>query len=138
MKQQHIVSAAILVVVVSWMIIPRDSDSNAIEQAPEVRSIAAIPEGESAGENPGILTVRAVRLSPQPYTEKIRVRGRTQASRHVQVRAEEAGRIISDPIARGARVSEGDVLCEIAMDNRETNLMEAESRLEQDQFEYDA
>jgi membrane fusion protein, multidrug efflux system len=137
-KQQHIVSAAILVVVVSWMIIPRDSDSNAIEQAPEVRSIAAIPEGESAGENPGILTVRAVRLSPQPYTEKIRVRGRTQASRHVQVRAEEAGRIISDPIARGARVSEGDVLCEIAMDNRETNLMEAESRLEQAQFEYDA
>ncbi len=138
MKQQQIVSAAILVAVVAWMLIPRGSDTTALEQGPETRSIIAIPEGESAGENPGALIVRAVRLSQQPYTEQIRVRGRTQASRHVQVRAEEAGKVIGNPIARGTRVSEGDVLCEIAMDNREINLREAASRLEQAQFEYDA
>lgn len=138
MKQQQIVAAAIMVTVVGWMLIPRSSDSASVDAASAARSIIAIPEGESAGESPNTLIVRATRLSPQAYTEKIRVRGRTQASRHVQVRAEEAGRVVNDPVPRGARVSVGDVLCEIAMDNREINLAEAESRLEQTQFEYQA
>ena len=53
-------------------------------------------------------------------------------------RAEEAGRIVSDPVARGARVQAGDVLCEIAVDNRAANLLEAQSRREQSEFEYKA
>lgn len=137
MKKQQLVAVAITVVVVLWMFVPRGTDSGD-EINPDAAMVVAVPEGQANTENPGILTVRAARLSPQTYTKQIRVRGRTQASRHVQVRAEEAGRIIGNPIQRGARVQRGDVLCEIAVDNRQSNLQEAVARREQAQFEYDA
>lgn len=138
MKNQHVVAIAILILVSVWMIIPRDRQSSAEETPAAERTIAAIPEDASPGEDPSEFTVRARRVEPQNYIERIRVRGRTQAFRQVQVRAEQAGRIVSEPVPRGARVNEGDVLCEIAIDNREADLAEAEARLEQAEFEYQA
>ncbi len=138
MKKQQIVAAVIFGLVVAWMAIPRSSQSTAeVPEVPE-RQIRAIAEGATAGENPDVITVRARLVNEEVYIERIRVRGRTQAFRHVQVRAEQAGRIISDPIARGARVSAGDLLCEIAVDGRDSALAEAEARLEEARLEYNA
>lgn len=138
MKKQHVVAAAILLVVVVWMVIPRPNNSTAEVPAEEARVIEAVPEQANASENPGTVTVRARQVSPQSYVERIRVRGRTQPYRLVEVRTQQAGRIASDPVPRGARVNEGDVLCEIAVDNRDENLAEARARLAQAQMEYDA
>ncbi|MCI5107369.1 MAG: efflux RND transporter periplasmic adaptor subunit [Pseudomonadales bacterium] len=138
MKKQQIVAAAILVAVIAWMAVPRDTSSTAEEPEVPERQIAAIPEGASPAENPEQITVRARQISEEDYVERIRVRGRTQAFRHVQVRAEQAGRIISDPVARGSRVSAGDLLCEIAVDGRDVALEEARARLEEAEFEYQA
>lgn len=138
MKKQQVVAVVIIVVVSLWMFIPRGTDSGSEISSSTVAVVVAVPEGQSNTENPEVLTVRAARIGPQTYTKQIRVRGRTQASRHVQVRAEEAGRIIANPVLRGARVQQGDVLCEIAVDNRQSNLQEALARREQAQFEYDA
>jgi membrane fusion protein, multidrug efflux system len=137
-KKQQIVALVIIVVVALWMFVPRDADTRGDQTAGTVAVIVAVPEGQSNSENPEILTVRAAKIGPQIYTKQVRVRGRTQASRHVQVRAEEAGRIVGDPVKRGARVQQGDVLCEIAVDNRQVNLQEATARREQAQFEYNA
>lgn len=136
MKNQQVVAMAILAAVVIWMVIPRSVES--IDEAPasNSRPIVAIAEGQSFDVNPDVVTVRASRINPETYIKQVRVRGRTQASRHVEVRAEEAGRIVSEPVARGARVAAGDVLCEISIDNRDANLQEALSRLEQAEFEY--
>lgn len=138
MKKQQLVAIALFVVVVAWMVIPRSAEQTSEELTGSNRTIQAIAEGQAASENPEVITVRAIRVSPQSYNEQIRVRGRTQAFRTVDVRAEAAGRIVSEPVTRGARVSQGDTLCEIAVDNRNADLMESESRLEQSQFEYDA
>ncbi len=138
MKKQQIVAAAILVAVIAWMAVPRDTRSTAEEPEVPERQIAAVPEGASPAENPEQITVRARQISEEDYVERIRVRGRTQAFRHVQVRAEQAGRIISDPVARGSRVSAGDLLCEIAVDGRDVALEEARARLEEAEFEYQA
>jgi len=121
-----------------WMFAPRSAESTNDKLTDTPRAVIAISEGQNSLENTEILTVRATRIGPQSYVEKVRVRGRTQASRHVQVRAEESGRIVSEPIPRGARVSQGDILCEIAVDNRQANLQEALSRREQAEFEYKA
>lgn len=138
MNKQQIVAAVILGLVVVWMAIPRSSQSTA--EAPEVpeRQINAIAENATPSENPEIITVRARQISQESYVERIRVRGRTQAYRHVQVRTEQAGRIISNPVARGARVEAGDLLCEIALDGRDTALSEAQARLEEARLEYQA
>ncbi|MDP7456000.1 MAG: efflux RND transporter periplasmic adaptor subunit [Gammaproteobacteria bacterium] len=137
-KKQQLVAAAIFGLVVVWMIIPHNAEILSEDASEAPRTVVVVPEDGNISENPSTLTVRAQRISPQTYVERIRVRGRTQASRHVEVRAEQAGRIVGNPIARGARVKADDVLCEIAVDNRAADLEEARSRQEQAQFEYDA
>lgn len=138
MKKQQLVAVALFLAVVVWMIVPRNSEQSSADLAEPERTVQAIAEGQAASENPEVVTVRAIRVSPQSYNEQIRVRGRTQAFRQVDVRAEIAGRVISEPVLRGARVQQGDTLCEIAVDNRDADLLESKSRLEQAQFEYDA
>ena len=138
MKNQHVVSAGILIAVVLWMVIPQSAEEPDESNAPTSSSIVAVPEGVSPGENPSDYIVRAARINQQTYGKKVRVRGRTQAFRHVEVRAEQAGRIVSEPVMRGARVNAGDLLCEIAIDDRDSNLLEAQSRQEQAKFEYSA
>ena len=119
------------------MLIPREGISTAGEAKPAV-VVTAAPEGSNAGEGPETPLVRTLAVSEEDYTQQIRIRGRTQAFRHVMVRAEEPGKLISEPVARGTRVSQGDVLCELAIDARDANLSESLSRLEQTQFEYKA
>lgn len=138
MKKQQIVAAVILAVVVAWMAIPRGSESTAEVPDESGPAVVALAESASAGENPEAVTVRARQLQPESYIERVRVRGRTQAQRHVQVRAEQAGRIVSDPVARGARVDAGDLLCEIAVDGRDKALEEAIARQEEAELEYRA
>ncbi len=137
MKKQQLVAIVIFIAVVAWMLIPREGISTAGEAKPAV-VVTAAPEGSNAGEGLETPLVRTLAVSEEDYTQQIRIRGRTQAFRHVMVRAEEPGKLISEPVARGARVSQGDVLCELAIDARDANLSESLSRLEQTQFEYKA
>jgi len=135
-KKQQVVAAALFTLVVVWMVFPRGAQSTNEEPSESEPRIVAAGQNQSASEDPNVITVRAANIRPQTYVERIRVRGQTQAYRHVEVRAEQAGRIVGNPIARGARVEAGDVLCEIAVDNRAAELNEARSRLEQAEFEY--
>tara|TARA_B110000503_G_scaffold14943_2_gene20623 strand:- start:39640 stop:40743 length:1104 start_codon:yes stop_codon:yes gene_type:complete len=137
LKKQQLVAIVIFIAVVAWMLIPREGISTAGEAKPAV-VVTAAPEGSNAGEGLETPLVRTLAVSEEDYTQQIRIRGRTQAFRHVMVRAEEPGKLISEPVARGARVSQGDVLCELAIDARDANLSESLSRLEQTQFEYKA
>jgi len=140
-NKQKIVAVVILAVVVVWMVIPRTrgpSDITAEAQFADERRVQVIGEDQLAGENPDIITVRAAAISAQTYTEQVRVRGRTQAFRHVQVRAEQAGRIVTAPVQRGAQVAQGDVLCEIAIDTRESDVLEAIARRQQAELELQA
>jgi multidrug efflux system membrane fusion protein len=137
-KKQHIVALLILVVVGAWMVVPKPASSISEDALATPASVTVMPEGQAPDESSGAFTVRAATISAQTYVEQVRVRGRTQAFRHVQVRAEQAGRIVGNPIQRGARVNTGDVLCEIAIDSRESDLQEAVSRREQARFEYEA
>ncbi len=138
MKKQQLVAALIFLAVAAWMLVPRDVASTNEEPETSQRTVVATFGDQPPSEDPNVISVRAARIAAQPYVEQIRVRGRTQAFRHVQVRAEQAGRIVAEPVARGARVSAGDVLCEISVDNRQTDLEEATSRREQARFEYEA
>jgi len=137
LKKQQLVAIVIFIAVVAWMLIPREGINTSGEAKPDV-VVTAAPEGSNAGEGLETPLVRTLAVSEEDYTQQIRIRGRTQAFRHVMVRAEEPGKLISEPVARGARVSQGDVLCELAIDARDANLSESLSRLEQTQFEYRA
>ena len=125
MRKQQLLAVAILAAVGAWMALPHNAETANLASLQTPTRVVVLPEGLAESESPGVVTVRAERISQQSYTEKIRVRGQTQAFRHVEIRAEEAGRVIGEPVARGARVQKGDLLCEIAIDNRQVNLDES-------------
>lgn len=139
MNTQKLVALSLAVLVVIWMVFPRTSTS--FDTRSEIDSeslVTAISDGQPYVSETTGFTVRAARLSAKDFTEYVRVRGRTEAFRTVDVKAEQAGRVIATPIAEGTRVNQGEVLCEIAVDTRASDLHEAESRRHQTKVEYDA
>ncbi|MEQ8956244.1 MAG: hypothetical protein RL120_19100, partial [Gammaproteobacteria bacterium] len=86
MKKQQLVAAAILLAVAAWMLIPREVASSNEEASAPARTVIATTGEQPVSEDPNVLSVRAARISAETYIEQIRVRGRTQDFRHVQVR----------------------------------------------------
>ena len=66
------------------------------------------------------------------------VRGRTKAARDVRVAARTAGSVISQPLRRGAFVTEGQPLCELDAGIREAELAEVEAALVEAEAEVNA
>ncbi len=94
----------------------------------EVPVVAADPEDDAAA------TRRPVRVVVQhseraPVETAVVLRGRTEAARRVEVRAETAGLVVSEPLRRGADIAAGDALCELSSGTRAAALAEARARL---------
>lgn len=81
--------------------------------------------------------VRARWLMAQSYAPSLVVRARTEPDRQVSLRAETAGRIVALPVAEGAWVRAGEVICELAEEDRALKLVEAEANLHKAQIDYD-
>lgn len=75
------------------------------------------------------VSVIAMHSAARPVESELVLRGQTEASRRVEVRAETTGLVISEPLRRGARVEAGDLLCELDPGTRPAQLAEAEARL---------
>lgn len=143
MKKQYFVALGLTIIVTLWMFVPRgertsdDRYAAAENGTAEVTVFAEDASPDAVAAAGADFAVRATRLSVQNFTQTVSVRGRTQANRLVNVRAETSGRVIGTPAARGTYVNEGDILCELAPDNREAELQEAISRREQARLEYE-
>lgn len=75
------------------------------------------------------VSVVALHSQAKTVTGSVLVRGRTEAARSVDVRAETAGSVISPPLRKGAFVEAGQTLCQIDPGTREASLLEAEALL---------
>jgi multidrug efflux system membrane fusion protein len=137
-KIKHFVALGLVAIVVVWMAYPRER--GALDDGyplPERDGVVNAVSGNAAITNDNQnFTVRVARVNAKTFVQKVRVRGQTKAFRLVDVRAEVSGRVVATPVIRGARVNAGDVLCEIAVDSRASDLQEARSRQEQAQMEY--
>lgn len=85
-----------------------------------------------------LTSVRVARMEAVPHEVTLTVRGRTEAVRAVQVRAETGGRVVALPAEKGTFVEEGDVLCELSIDSREAQLEEARAIAKQRELEWKA
>ncbi len=85
-----------------------------------------------------LVTVRARTLNAQQRRSDIVVRGRTQALRRVNLRAEAEGRVVDVPAQKGSTVQEGDIICRLAMNDREARRSEANTVLRQRELEHQA
>lgn len=100
------------------------ADPDAAEGAAPVAEAAepaVIPEGA--------VRVMAKRSVAQVVDSEVILRGETEAVRQVEVRAETSGKIVSEPLRKGALVEAGQLLCEIDPGTRGVSLQEAQARL---------
>ena len=89
---------------------------------------------QSAGEQtPFVRGIESVATTRNLYLE---VRAQTEANRIVQVRSEVAGVVEALPGLKGTHVKQGDLLCKIAVDTRQSDLDEARASLKSMQLEY--
>ena len=99
------------------------------------------PETPEAGPGPPpdpVPRVRVKRMTARPHEVAITVRGRSEASRQVDVRAETDGRIIEVGAARGDAVEEGRVLARLAVEGRRAKVAEYKARLRQRRIHFEA
>lgn len=86
-------------------------------------------EGMAADAPPAGIGVVALRSTAHEIDGALVLRGRSEAAREVEVRAETSGRVTSEPLRKGAMVEAGDLLCELDPGTREIELAEAQARL---------
>jgi multidrug efflux system membrane fusion protein len=80
--------------------------------------------------------VRVSQFNAEQRTLTQMLRGKTQSKRSASVSAETGGRVVARPVERGDHVAAGDLLCELAMDDRKATVQEAEAALAQAELEY--
>ena len=80
--------------------------------------------------------VRVAVVQAEPRMRTVVLRGRTEAKRTVEVTAEIAGQVVTRPVERGMQVKQGQLLCEIAVDDREVAVAEARAGLKQARIEH--
>ncbi|MBU3070967.1 efflux RND transporter periplasmic adaptor subunit [Aestuariicella sp. G3-2] len=114
--------AVILVWLASGMVLPSAEDE------PQTQVVATEPEP---------ILVQARYIDAQNYQPELRIRAFTQAHRSVSLRSELSGKVVALPAVEGQPVAKGDVLCELALDDRQVRLLEAQSAVDQAQLEYD-
>lgn len=82
------------------------------------------------------MRVRVAEYHAQQRTLTHILRGKTASKRQAQVSAETTGRVVARPVERGDSVAAGDLLCELALDEREVAVAEARASLEHAAIEY--
>ena len=102
-----------------------DSVVATAEEPTDVVTDASVLASENA------VRVVAARSEARAINQSVLIRGRTEAARQVDVRAETGGLVVSTPLRRGAQVAEGQLLCELDPGTRDSVLRETEARLAQ-------
>ena len=100
-------------------------------------------EVPSTTEDPGraenaLMAVRVAALEAQPRPKTVIVNGRTEPFRQVRIKAETYGRVNEIMVRRGDQVEEGEVLGQLALDDRAAKLAEAQALLQQREIEFNA
>lgn len=124
-------SAVIALALVVWL-------ATGIFDAPEEKQQA--PGGTLATadrETASLTAVRGRYIHAQSYPLTVGVTAQTQANRFLNLRAEVSGQVEALPVKEGARVEQGEVICRLAMEDREQRLAEAQAEVEQARIDYD-
>ncbi len=132
-----VLNAAVLAVAATlWILSGQVEDQGASVALEPAAAPIAVPAFEPERAPPVAVRVRT--LTAQPRVQAVVLRGVTEASRDVVVRAQTAGRIEAIEATRGARVEAGQPLVRIAADDRPARLAEAKALARQRRIEYQA
>ncbi len=134
-----ILTAIIVVAVLYLLVFERDRLLDLAGASSPAEPTEAEMSATETGSEPDtasserVVPVVAMRSEAATVDGAVILRGRTEAVRQVDVRAETTGQIVSTPLRKGAFVEEGELLCRLDTGTRQAALSEANSRLTQAQ-----
>ena len=134
MRGTYITALVITVVIGIWLLsgfltaADRVSEHPSLAEANGRRVQASDPEAPTP--------VRARTIHATLRSELLTLRGRTENKRTVVVRAETSGRVVARPVERGDSVASGDLLCQIAAEDRRSRVEEGEEDVNQARLEH--
>ncbi|NDW51929.1 efflux RND transporter periplasmic adaptor subunit [Aliiroseovarius sp. PrR006] len=120
---------ALLVVAGLFMLVFQRDTLDEAAGVTEAAEMAAEAEAETGTEAQIGLSVVVLKSIARQIETPIVIRGRTEASRRVELRAETSGQVISDKLAKGSTVAKGNVMCRLDPGTRDASLAEAKARL---------
>lgn len=127
------ITAALVLAGLYMFVMERDTlmgwagvDPAAASEAQTAETPAASGANEASDEP---FAVVVSHVSERELDSAVILRGRTAASRSVEVRAQTGGLVISEPRARGSLVAAGDLLCALDPGTRQAALAQAEAQL---------
>ena len=120
---------AFLVAAAIYAIVFERDRLTAMLPASDEAAEAAPDETAGGAAESTVMRVVVQRSTARAVDSSVTLRGRTEADRTVELRAETSGLVISEPLRRGASVEKGDLLCRLDPAAREAALREAEARL---------
>ena len=130
MRRSFIIAAGLAIVAVAWI------------ASGELRGIkaenAAQKPAADLSQNAALPQVRVRQQNAVPHETAVVLRGRTEALRKVEARAETHGRVTELAIQRGRPVEAGDPLVRLAPEDRPARLAEAKALREQRRIEHQA
>ncbi len=133
MRKNIITASLICAGLFFWLLsgfIFKESEGEAVPAISE-QQLRAKPQAE---QKP--VTVRAAISMAEKRARILVLRGRTDSKRSVDVKSEIAGNVVKRAVERGSRVETGDVLCQLAIDDRDVSVAEATAALKDSQIEY--
>jgi len=107
------------------------------DPAPEIEAAPQTSTSAPAERN-GPVPVTVLASAAADTAREFVLRGRTEANRFVEVKAETDGRVVSEPLRRGASVEAGAVLCRLDPGTREAQLESARAQLAEARIQSDA
>ncbi|CAE7941232.1 czcB [Symbiodinium necroappetens] len=133
MRTTYITATIIALLLAAWLA----SGVLGSKDTPNPASLAEQNREQSRVEEEAAPTkVRVSVLQATPQQRLIKVRGKTENKRTVDVKVELAGTIVTRPVDRGSLVAKGDLLCQLSVEDRQASLSEAQAALAQAQIEY--
>ncbi|WP_133486444.1 efflux RND transporter periplasmic adaptor subunit [Aliiroseovarius marinus] len=126
MRLFPILTALLVVAGLFMLVFQRDT----LDEAAGVTEAAEITaEAKNSNDDQTGLSVVVLKSIAREIETPIVIRGRTEATRRVELRAETSGQVISDKLAKGTTVAKGDVMCRLDPGTRDASLAEAKARL---------
>ena len=126
MKRSHVIAGGVVLAIGAWMLSGQFSDD-----APKAHN----NEPETT---PARVKVRGEIITAQPHPGEAVIRGRTEASRKVDLRARVQGHVAALPFLQGSEVKKGDLICKLTVDARGANAEEARALVASRRLDYNA
>lgn len=139
MKKSIFLAVLIAIAAVGWVLTGQYGDKLGLASDTEREPAGSVAERlETRDEADRRIAVRVQRSTAIDRELTIVARGRTEAWRKVDLKAEIEGQVVDLPFKKGARVKRGDVLARLEINAREAQLEEAMALVRQREIEHNA